>query len=455
MAGAYRLKGIYFRLRGEFGKAIPLYIEATKEFEEIGDSNGMASTLNSIGIAYLNLRRWDEAYQYFTRARDMDHALNKPQKEAADLQNMVNALRRDGSVTDSVKLIVLSIAKQALAISDSAGDPALIASSNEMVSIALRDLGRTDEALPYQLKALKIAEELNQPQLLAEQLYLCAELFIDLNQLDKAIEYGLRSETIAQENNIQPILFSIYDILSRAYAAKKDFKNAFSYANKLNITLDSTYRTEIADQLKRFESDRKDNEIVLLNSQKATALSKLERNQVALAAASVLLALIGILAYLLFRNRSVKIKNIETLQQLNAQLNEQKEEITRINTLLELKALRAQMNPHFIFNCMSSIQECMLTGRLDDANTYLSKLSKLLRMVLNHSDDESVTLDTELEMLRLYLELESVRLKDGFTYQVEVDEEIFLEEVMVPSLPFASMKTALPPAAVCPKMLPI
>ena len=68
---------------------------------------------------------------------------------------------------------------------------------------------------------------------------------------------------------------------------------------------------------------------------------------------------------------------------------------------LDAKALRAQMNPHFIFNCMSAIQECMLTGRIEDANTYLAKISRLLRMVLNYSDHEKITLDEELKMLNL------------------------------------------------------
>jgi len=152
------------------------------------------------------------------------------------------------------------------------------------------------------------------------------------------------------------------------------------------------------------------------------------------------LLMLAILLYFLYRNRQEKIKNIKTLELLNTQLEEQKEAIAHYNILLELKALRAQMNPHFIFNCMSSIQECMLTGRLDEANTYLSKLSRLLRMVLIHSDDENIYLDKELEVLKLYLELESVRLKGGFNYSIDVDEDIPTEELMVPALllqPFA------------------
>ena len=82
----------------------------------------------------------------------------------------------------------------------------------------------------------------------------------------------------------------------------------------------------------------------------------------------------------------------------------------------------------------------MLTGRLEDANTYLTKLSRLLRMVLNYSDEESITLDKELQMLELYLHLEKVRLKNNFEYEIEIDDEIVAEELYVPTLilqPFA------------------
>jgi LytS/YehU family sensor histidine kinase len=166
----------------------------------------------------------------------------------------------------------------------------------------------------------------------------------------------------------------------------------------------------------------------------------LERNRLWLVAAGTGLLLAGFLLYLLYKNRQTKIKNIQRLKELNGKLEAQKKEISRINTILELKALRAQMNPHFIFNCMSSIQECMLTGRIEDANIYLTKLSRLLRMVLNYSDEESVPFDKELQMLTLYLQLEKVRLKNNFDFKIEIDEDILPEELQVPTLflqPFA------------------
>jgi len=103
-------------------------------------------------------------------------------------------------------------------------------------------------------------------------------------------------------------------------------------------------------------------------------------------------------------------------------------------TELEAKALRAQMNPHFIFNSLNAIQELVVTSEVDAAYDYLSKFSKLLRLVLNHSEKSLIPLVDELHMLRLYLELESLRFRRSFHYNIAVNPDIDAELVMVPPL---------------------
>jgi ligand-binding sensor domain-containing protein len=91
---------------------------------------------------------------------------------------------------------------------------------------------------------------------------------------------------------------------------------------------------------------------------------------------------------------------------------------------LDGKALRAQMNPHFIFNSLNAIQESVVSNNIDVAYNYLSKFSRLLRMVLNNSEKELVSLQEEMEMLKIYLQLESLRFKESFTYEIKVGENI-------------------------------
>jgi putative methionine-R-sulfoxide reductase with GAF domain/streptogramin lyase len=100
----------------------------------------------------------------------------------------------------------------------------------------------------------------------------------------------------------------------------------------------------------------------------------------------------------------------------------------------KLQSLRLQMNPHFLFNALNSIQQMTMTGNGDGAALYLSKFSKLLRMVLKHSDHDHISLREELEILQLYVELESLRFDDTFTYTITCEPGLDKEEFNIPPL---------------------
>jgi sensor histidine kinase YesM len=103
-------------------------------------------------------------------------------------------------------------------------------------------------------------------------------------------------------------------------------------------------------------------------------------------------------------------------------------------TQLEMKALKAQMNPHFVFNAMNSIQSLITDDHSDEAIKYISRFSKLLRRVLEDSDKTRVSLAEELLCLELYLKLELLRLNYSVEYKFEIGEEIQPDEKMVPPL---------------------
>jgi anti-sigma regulatory factor (Ser/Thr protein kinase) len=114
----------------------------------------------------------------------------------------------------------------------------------------------------------------------------------------------------------------------------------------------------------------------------------------------------------------------------------QKKELINKQKLTEsrLQSLRLQMNPHFLFNALNSIQQMILANEEMVATKYLSRFSKLLRTVLVHSDKENVSLKEEIDILKMYVELESVRFKESFTYTITCDEEIETEEIKIPTL---------------------
>ncbi len=101
---------------------------------------------------------------------------------------------------------------------------------------------------------------------------------------------------------------------------------------------------------------------------------------------------------------------------------------------LKLKALKAQMNPHFMFNSLNSIQYYILENDTDSAIIYLSKFSKLIRLILEESDVEYGPLSREIDILNLYLELEQVRLENKFVYHIEIDKTVKTEHLLIPSL---------------------
>ncbi|MCT4581675.1 MAG: histidine kinase [Flavobacteriales bacterium] len=101
---------------------------------------------------------------------------------------------------------------------------------------------------------------------------------------------------------------------------------------------------------------------------------------------------------------------------------------------LELKALRSQMNPHFIFNILNSIQHYMLNNNFKETNRYLTQFARLIRTVLNVSEKQYISIGEELEMLRLYMNLEKMRFENGFDYEIIVDEAIDEDYDEIPSM---------------------
>lgn len=101
---------------------------------------------------------------------------------------------------------------------------------------------------------------------------------------------------------------------------------------------------------------------------------------------------------------------------------------------VEMQALRAQMNPHFIFNCLNSINRYIVKSDQATASLYLTRFAKLIRLILDNSNSKNVVLSNELEALRLYIEMESLRFSQKFSYQIEVDSNVNPDSIEVPPL---------------------
>jgi LytS/YehU family sensor histidine kinase len=101
---------------------------------------------------------------------------------------------------------------------------------------------------------------------------------------------------------------------------------------------------------------------------------------------------------------------------------------------LEKAALKAQMNPHFIFNCLNSIQGYIMKNDKEFAMLFLAKFSKLIRKYLNASSVSRISIAQEIEMLKMYIELEQLRFQDAFTCSFTIDRNINQEQTTIPSM---------------------
>jgi sensor histidine kinase YesM len=120
----------------------------------------------------------------------------------------------------------------------------------------------------------------------------------------------------------------------------------------------------------------------------------------------------------------------------NRLLAEEKKRADQEKELVELeaRALRAQMNPHFIFNCMNSIKSLMQERQIEKGVVYLTTLSKLIRTLFNNADKKEISLYDEVETCKLYLKLEAMRFESKLSYEINIDSRLDLKSLHVPAL---------------------
>src|SRR4030095_5138859 len=111
----------------------------------------------------------------------------------------------------------------------------------------------------------------------------------------------------------------------------------------------------------------------------------------------------------------------------------QKANLDKLLAQSEMKALHAQMNPHFIFNCLNSIREMVLNNENRQASHYLSKFAHLIRVTLNNSSKPFISLQGSVDYLRRYLEMERIR-KSNFSYHIDIDESLEPEDLFLPPM---------------------
>jgi hypothetical protein len=170
------------------------------------------------------------------------------------------------------------------------------------------------------------------------------------------------------------------------------------------------------NKLKEYGDKSKISELKLKNQQALLEKQVIYKNLLI-----VLIFLLPILGFLIFRIYAYR-QNAINSKLMHRTLD------------LEQRMLRAQMNPHFIFNAMNSIQSFVTTNDSYSAEKYLARFSRLMRYILENSSKQYVCFEDELKMLRLYIELEQLRFDNKFTFEINVPADIDSEFIFIPPM---------------------
>jgi len=248
----------------------------------------------------------------------------------------------------------------------------------------------------------------------------------------KAFVYANEGFELASDGDFKPYLMDVYKLLSALYYQLGKNDKAYQYLLRHTELKDSILNNQFLWRLNQLKSSAaneiKESQIAILN--KDNKIQQQQLKQEAQLKKFLVLGLAGLLliGFFIFRTLVFKRKNDQLInQKIKTELHQKVVE-------LEMHALRAQMNPHFIFNCLSSINRFIFKNDNKLASDYLTRFSRLIRMVLMNSSKKMITLEDELEMLRLYLDLERLRFKDAFDYSVTTTNIVDAGAIFIPPL---------------------
>ena len=400
-----------------FGKMGELYIHAgdyqthidyVKQADYYGLTHGNAWRMDiAISIAFCKLGVYDSALYYWHRWEKDRHLKSPPSQAWGDNilgEIYLNTKRYDEALK-------------------------LFEASNEK-------LRKTPEGMPA----------------LGNSLLLTAKAHLEKKELDTALKYVEEGLSIAKEWSVPIWMIEGSELLSEIY--RQMGKDDLAYLHLRNHTLqkDSLLNRQYLWRLNTYkkiaEEERNKAAIELLSKDNQIKDEQLKQENLLKKFLMAGLASLALISIFIFRTLRLKQKNErlkrERLEnELKVQLLESQKheaELRQQASELEMQALRAQMSPHFIFNCLSSINRFILKNESEAASDYLTRFSRLIRLVLINSKQSLISLEDELEMLWLYIEMERLRFQNSFEFNITFKNEIDASSIYIPPLllqPFA------------------
>ncbi len=372
--------------KGSSGKALDSYQEILKDEEIKGNTAGVSEANKRIGEIYQSKKQNKLALEYYKQAQDVAEKKQDAVKYSELNENISSVLKEEKNYEDE-----LSIRKKSLEISKESRKPEIESKENIAIANTYLEMNQSKTAIPYLQRSLSISSKLG-------------------NLAEKGEALKALSEAYKQQKNFERALqaFSSYMAVKDCLLIQKERE----MEKMISINTALTLKQKKIDFLEKdMELNRQT--ISALTHEKVAQEERMSRQWVIIYSLAIGIVLIIAVSYLLYKNM-------------------QKRRIA--NQLLALKSLRSQMNPHFIFNALNSVNAFISKHDEKSANKYLSDFSKLMRMVMENSQQDFVSLTQEINILELYLSLEHFRFQEKFDYTFTVDPEIDPDAYEVPPM---------------------
>lgn len=411
IAASQNNMAIIYRAMGNYAEALKSHYASLKIEEENGDQQAAGLSYNNIGIVNELLEEYEEAIRNYEKAVNLA-------REAHDTQGMGNAYNNIGIVWKKQGKYDKALENYTLALElrKEVGYPKGIFESYNNIGTIYYTLGNYVEALKIHELSLAISTKANYELGMANSRLNTGLVYIKQKQFAKAEPLLKNALAYYQSIHYKQNIVEAYEALTALYCDRKDYKQAMDYlrlyvAQKDSLVNDNTKR-ELLQASMKYDYEKKE-AVAKVEQEKKEAIQNEElqkrATQVKLyIALCILIVIVFVGIFLQMRNR----RNTEKLRLENSLID------------LEQKALRLQMNPHFIFNALNSIQGFITENNQASARKYLSKFARLMRLIMENSAKKTVSLQNEIDVLNDYLELTRLRFPEKFSFEIGVDEEI-------------------------------
>jgi tetratricopeptide (TPR) repeat protein len=407
---------------GNFDVAVSHFLIARDHFTRLHWHKRIADNNNLLGNCLITMGRRSAAREYFAEAFRLADSIDNYGIAASALSNIADMDREDGHHARAALAYKKAIHLQSIA-------PQQDAHFHQLLGLGISDfaLGLRDSADHFLKLAMAEAYRHNSANQIAEVHAEFAQQALKARQyrpamasLDSAYRwYGIHQNAAGLQH--------VFSLRSQCREAMGDFVGALQDQRIASQWQDSVHAFSANSQLlnleAKFWSEKKQHSLDIAKQNEALQAKEAERSQESSAklAAQRNLLITALVLTVVFA---------AALYWIN--LRRRKTQLSRKLAEMRMTALRTQMNPHFIFNALGSVQLLINTSAIHEANLYLSKFAQLLRTTLERSDSENSTLQDEIEALKLYIDLEALRFK--FRYTLEVDSALDPESILFPTL---------------------